>query len=77
MASVTKDDIPSVAGFMPEFWGLIKKYYITEDDQRYWDALLDDSTELNEKPGDEKERRLCRVLLLAYQNFLKEETNGI
>lgn len=77
MASVSKDDIPNVAGFMPDFWELMKKYYITEDDQHYWDALIDDSTKLDTRMGEEKERRLCHMLLLAYLEFLKEEASGI
>ena len=38
MAAVKNADIPEIFGFMGEFWGYVKKYYIPEETDSYWEA---------------------------------------
>ena len=49
MASVTKQQIPSVAQFMPEFWNLVKQYWVPEPNQLYCDNLVDSCSKLRQK----------------------------
>lgn len=48
-----------------DFWALCQKYWITEDNDKYWSELVDDSVQFTEKyKGDE----FARALALAFGN---------
>lgn len=49
MASVTAKEIPEVQQFFTELWNLYKKYYIPEDNDDYWDSMINEFTELRVK----------------------------
>ena len=51
MASVTAKEIPEVQQFFTELWNLYKKYYIPEDNDDYWDSMINEFTELRVKYG--------------------------
>lgn len=52
MASVMKKDIPQISEFMQEFWTLTKKYWIPENTDAYWNALISDCQQLSKKYTD-------------------------
>lgn len=67
MASVTKEEIPEVAKFMPQFWELIKKYYKPEDTDEYWESFNADS----EKLYMSTDHILCRQMILDLTSYLE------
>lgn len=62
MASATKEEIPVVADFMPNFWSFIKQYYRPEENDDYWENLITDGNVLAAQFPDE----LCKALIVAY-----------
>ena len=69
MASVVKSDIPEVAAFMSEYWALMKNYWIAEDTDEYWDAVMKDSGEL----GRKYDFWLAKKLILDFLEQLERE----
>lgn len=69
MASVVKSDIPEVAAFMSEYWILMKNYWIAEDTDEYWDAVLKDSSAL----GRKYDFQFAKESLLVFLNQLERE----
>lgn len=69
MASVTKKDIPQESAMMGDLWELIKKYYIPEDAENYWDSVMKDAGAMSDKYPSE----LCRKLVLGYLAYLEEK----
>lgn len=70
MASVMKKDIPQESAMMGDLWELIKKYYIPEDSEEYWDGVWKDIDGIYRKyyPSE-----LCKKLVLAYLAYLEEK----
>ena len=73
MGSVRKEDIPEVAKFMPLLWELIKKYYIPEDTDEYWDALIADA---NKAWSVCRETQVGLFLLHGLFSYLEEKQDG-
>lgn len=73
MASVTKKDIPQIAVFMTDFWKFIKKFYIPEENDGYWEELMHEAAELGHKYS---EHRLVCHLVNAYLDYLEEKQKG-
>lgn len=73
MASVTKNEIPEIAQFMSEYWELVKKYYIPEDTDAYWNALNKEQQELVTKHKNDK---LVVSTLCALTNYLEAKMKG-
>lgn len=69
MASVVKSDIPEVAAFMSEYWALMKNYWIAEDTDEYWDAVMKDAGEL----GRKYDFQFAKESLLVFLNQLERE----
>lgn len=69
MASVTKKDIPQESAMMGDLWELIKKYYIPENTEEYWDSAYKAIYELHVKYPSE----LCRKLVLGFWGYLEEK----
>lgn len=69
MASVTKNDIPQESAMMGDLWELIKKYYIPEDTEEYWDNALKAVCELHARYPS----KLCRKLGLAFLGYLEDK----
>lgn len=72
MASVTAKDIPQIASFMQDIWGLVKKYWKVENDDKYWEALIKESSAL----GAKYKHRFCANMILAYLDYLEEVRSG-
>lgn len=49
MASVTAKEIPEEQKFFTDLWNLRKKYYTPEDNDDYWDSMVNEFTELRVK----------------------------
>ena len=49
MASVNKSDIPGIPEFMTAFWTFCKKYWIPEEENSYWEAVMAEASELGRK----------------------------
>lgn len=49
MASVTAKEIPEEQKFFTDLWNLRKKYYTPEDNDDYWDSMVNEFTELRDK----------------------------
>ena len=69
MASVTKQDIPNEANMMSELWVLIKEYYIPEDSNAYWEALVNKCDQIYKSCPT----RLTYHLLRGVLDYLEEE----
>lgn len=69
MASVMKKDIPQISEFMQEFWTLTKKYWIPEDTDTYWSALISDCQKLSKKYTDS----FVEDMLIAFINNREKE----
>ena len=70
MASVTKQEIPEIAAFMPELWELIKTFYIPEEGDLYWNAFNKKTSELYKK---HHENNLVMHLICGFTNYLECE----
>lgn len=73
MASVSKSDIPEISVFMSDFWNFIKKYYIPESHDGYWEELMHDAAELGHKY---KQDRFVAFQINAYLDYLEEKQRG-
>lgn len=62
VAMVNKEDIPTVADFMPHFWNFIKRYYKPEDNDDYWEQFIMEGNVLADRFSDP----LCKALIVAY-----------
>ena len=69
MASVMKKDIPQISEFMQEFWTLTKKYWIPENTDAYWNALISDCQQLSKKYTDS----FVEDMLIAFINNRERE----
>lgn len=56
--------ISELAGFMTEFWKLIKKYYEPEDTDEYWQGFMRDANSI-------VKGELSKKLLLAFADYLE------
>ena len=72
MAAVKNADIPEIFGFMGEFWGYVKKYYIPEETDSYWEAVMAEASELGRKYPD----RFCTMQMLSFLDYLEEKQCG-
>ena len=73
MASVTKQDIPEISVFMSDFWNFVKKYFIPEDSDQYWEEVMHEAAEIGHKY---KEDRFVAYQINAYLDFLEEKRHG-
>lgn len=73
MASVTKQDIPEISIFMSDFWNFVKKYFIPEHSDTYWEELMHDAAELGHKY---KQDRFVAFQINAYLDYLEEKQRG-
>ena len=73
MAGVKNSDIPEAFNFMGDFWVFMKKYYVPEKDDTYWEAVIADAADLGHKYKDD---RLAVHLINAYLDYLDEKLNG-
>lgn len=73
MASVSKTDIPEISIFMTDFWNFIKKYFITEQNDTYWEELIHEAAEIGHKY---KEDRFVAYQINAYLDYLEEKHRG-
>ena len=69
MAEVKKADIPVVADFMPEFWRLIKRYYLVEDRNEYWRDFVSECDDIYKRFPD----KLCEIFLVSYGSYLEKK----
>lgn len=69
MASVNKSDISEISEFMSAFWVLVKKYWIPEAEDEYWEAVMREASSLGRKYPD----RFCKLQILAYLDYLEEK----
>lgn len=69
MAGVTKQDIPQIAAFMQDFWALVKKYWIPEKTDDYWEGLTDDCLRLSQTYTDS----FVEGMLIAFVNNREKE----
>lgn len=73
MASVSKNDIPEISIFMSDFWNFVKKFYIPEAEDKYWEELMREAAELGHKY---KEDRFVAHQINAYLDYLDEKLHG-
>lgn len=73
MAGVTKQDIPEISIFMSDFWNFVKKYFIPENSDTYWEELMHDAAELGHKY---KQNRFVAFQINAYLDYLEEKQRG-
>ena len=72
MASVRKEDIPDIAQFMPEFWEIIKRYWIVEDTDEWWEEVIQTCDQCFKKYNKDL---FVRRMLGAFTNYLEEKRN--
>lgn len=69
MASVNKQDIPLEAKFMTDFWDMVKKFWIPEATDEYWEVFYNYAIRLYEKyPTD-----FCKGQIIAYEKYLDKK----
>ena len=73
MSSVTKNDITEISEFMSDFWKFVKRFYIPEEDDKYWENLMHEAAELGHKY---KEDRFVAHQINAYLDYLEEKMHG-
>ena len=49
MASVSTSDIPEEQQFFADYWTIRKRFYEPEDDENYWETVVDETVKLSEK----------------------------
>lgn len=69
MAGVTKADIPNESEMMGMLWTMIKDFYIPEDNDAYWLAVMKRSDEIDRKCHS----RLGQKLMVAFADYLEEK----
>ena len=57
--------LPELAGFMTDFWKLIKTYYEPKDSDEYWQSFMKDANSI-------VKGKLSKKLLLAFADYLEE-----
>lgn len=70
MASVKNSDVQKIFSFMGEFWNFMKKYYIPETIDAYWENLIADAAVLGHRYDND---RLAVHLINAYLDYLEEK----
>ena len=58
--------------FMQPFWSFIKKFYVPEDNDEYWNELVEHSNALAEKFPDE----LAQMLISTFDDYLAMKHHG-
>lgn len=66
MAGVNKKDIPIEAEFMTEFWEAVKKYWIPEDNTKYWKECTEHMESLIVKYPSE----FCKSQVVSFVEYL-------
>lgn len=56
--------LPELAGFMTDFWKLIKTYYEPKDSDEYWQSFMKDANSI-------VKGELSKKLLLAFADYLE------
>lgn len=75
MASAKKADIPEIASFMTDIWAFMKAFWIPEDDDGYWDDVIDGAGELGKRyQHDFCEAGICFVV--DYLEWRYEKDRG-
>lgn len=74
MASVQNSDVQKIFSFMGELWNFMKKYYIPEEADAYWESLIADAAALGHRYDDD---RLAVHLINAYLDYLEEKQKGL
>ena len=69
MAGVENKDIPEIYNFEAEFWKIIKKYWIVENTDEYWQGVIEDTNQLGRKYDD----TFCLIQIRAYMDYLTEQ----
>ena len=69
---VRKKDIPEIADMYSDLWELTKDFWIIEDKEEYWDALIAKAKEKSEKYKDPLAKRMF-VALVDYFGDQKKE----
>ncbi len=67
MASVKRADIPEVARFMTDIWAFMKAFWIPEDDDGYWEEVLDRAGEL----GRRYQHDFCKAGICFVVDYLE------
>ena len=69
MAGVTKADIPHESEKMGMLWTMIKEFYIPEDNDEFWLAVIRRTEEIDQKCHS----RLGQKLMVAFADYLEEK----
>ena len=69
MASVTAKEIPEVQQFFTELWSMYKKYYTPEEDDAYWNYVVNDFSALRKKFENVK---VSKQMIFAVLDDLEE-----
>lgn len=73
MAGVVKQDIPEISDFMSDFWKFMKSTWITEDNDDYWQDVIDRCHDLCEKY---KNHAFVVSQLSEYVHYLDKKHRG-
>lgn len=71
MASVRKEDIPYIAQFMTEYWEIVKRYWIVEDTDEWWEEVIGVCDQCYKKYNDP----FVRKMVVAFIDYLEEKRN--
>lgn len=62
------EELQRVAAFMREFWQMIKRYPRPQNNDAWWDKVIDEGNAL----ATETDNRLCTLLMVAFLRYLDE-----
>lgn len=70
---VTNAEIKTEFAYFGEVWTLFKKYYDVQQEDSYWEKLIEEAGAINQKYQCE----LCKDLLLAVVNELERKGKAL
>lgn len=72
---ITEEERKKKHGFITDFWNVMKEYDRPEDNDEYWQGLIDSTDAMIQKYGtdDRMYLSLCVALLEAKQEQFKKE----
>lgn len=67
MAEVKNSDIPDIFQFMSEIWKFMKKFWIPENEDLYWESVVSEADKIMQRYGDD----FCQGCILFVLDYLE------
>lgn len=77
MSKIRKDQLDRWSKFFTEFWKLVKEYRNPDDNEKYWDELINKTSALCNKYAKDGEWSMNGMVVVFCEGLDKEMKNGI